>query len=302
LGVAVNPATNRIYVGNRGDDTVSVIDGETNAVVATIPVWYEPWGVAANPTTNRIYVSSRSDTVSVIDGATDAVVATVPVGEEPQGVTANPTTNRIYVANYGGHSVSVIDGATNTVVATVPVGYKGKGVAANPTTIRIYVANWSDDTVSVIEDFTDSDGDGCLDSEETTAAPPPKPGSTGAYHPLAWYDFYDVPVPANPDPTPNGARNQAVTIPDVLAVVFYVGACDNCDPNANGVDYDSLKDGDWNGDTVVDAGDEAGLRYDRSPSAELNPPWDAGPPDGAVNIQDLLAVLAQVGLSCVGPP
>jgi hypothetical protein len=148
------------------------------------------------------------------------------------------------------------------------------------------------DSDSVGDVCEDSDRDGCTDSEELAMT----------FDPLAWYNFYDVPVPANPDPTLNGPQNQAINIGDVLAVLFYVHTCDNCGPNANGVDYDSLKDGDWNGDTVVGMLDEVGRRFDRSPGAEPNPPWEVGPPSGAVNISDVLAVLAQVGLSCAGPP
>ena len=44
-----------------------------------------------------------------------------------------------------------------------------------------------------------------------------------------------------------------------------------------------------------------GQDCDRSPSLEPNPPWDADPPDGAVNMADVLAVPAQVGLACSGP-
>jgi len=141
----------------------------------------------------------------------------------------------------------------------------------------------------------DDDGDGCADGEEPSGAPAPKPGSTGAYNPLAWYDFFDVPVPALPDMTPNGPTNQAVAVDDVLAVLFYVGTYegDGGTPNANGVSYDVDKDGD----TVKD-----GQAYDRSPSAGPNPPWDAGPPDAAVAMDDVLVVLAQVGLSCIDPP
>ena len=101
FGVGVNPATNRIYVANSATvldangvpiSTVSVIDGATNTVAATVPVsgGLNPStkGVGVNPTTNRIYVAGASsfDTnpnllvgmVSVIDGATNAVTATVP--------------------------------------------------------------------------------------------------------------------------------------------------------------------------------------------------------------------------------
>jgi len=58
-------------------------------------------------------------------------------------------------------------------------------------------------------------------------------------------------------------------------------------------------------DTVVDIppdGVPDGLAYDRSPGPDPNPPWDAGPPDAAVAMDDVLVVLAQVGLSCIDPP
>jgi Tol biopolymer transport system component len=156
------------------------------------------------------------------------------------------------------------------------------------------------DGIGNVCDHSDVDGDGCSDAEESPGAPVHKPGSTGAYDPLAWYDFYDVPVPANPDPDPNGDRNESVTMGDVLAVVFYVGAYEGGPPNSNGVAYDSVKGScDWDADTTPD---EEGLCYDRSPGVEPNPPWEVGPPDGAVNIQDVLAVVAQVGLNCSGPP
>ena len=148
----------------------------------------------------------------------------------------------------------------------------------------------------------DSDADGCFDAEELEGATAPKPGSTGAYNPLDPYDFYDVPIPANNDPTPNGSPNGAINLQDVVGVLKYVGTSDNGSSNGR-VDYDSTKDGDWNGDTVVtEEGDQVGLRYDRSPGPLPNPPYDAGPPDGFVNLQDVVVVLKQVGLACTGVP
>ena len=140
------------------------------------------------------------------------------------------------------------------------------------------------------EDIND-DNDGCADVEET-GGPAPRPGATGPYNPLAWYDFYDVPIPANNDPTPNGVRNGAVNVQDVVGVLRYVGTSAG-GPSNGSVDYDSDKDGD----TIRD-----GKSYDRSPSPAPNPPYDAGPPSGAVNLQDVVTVLRQVGLSCIGPP
>jgi mannan endo-1,4-beta-mannosidase len=129
----------------------------------------------------------------------------------------------------------------------------------------------------------DHDGDGCLASEEQLLN----------LHDGRWYDFFDVPVPANDDPTPNGATNGAINAQDLIAVLKYVGTFDSGPPNGHDVDYDS----DKNGDTVDD-----GRSYDRSPGARPNPPYDAGPPDGAINLQDVVVVQNQVGLDCSGPP
>ncbi len=92
---------------------VSVINTETNAVVATIPVGSYPEGVAVNPAGTRVYVTNvESGTVSVIDAATNMVVATVPVGMKPFGVATNPAGTRVYVGNFKSDTVSVIDGST----------------------------------------------------------------------------------------------------------------------------------------------------------------------------------------------
>jgi len=129
--------------------------------------------------------------------------------------------------------------------------------------------------------LVDSDGDGCSDSEEAALN----------FNPQAWYDVYDVPVPAYPDPTPNGPKNRKVDIADALAVLFYFGARDNQGPNGYGVDYDS----DKNGDAVED-----GVEYDRTPGPYPNPPNDAGPPNGTIDISDALVALKQFGLDCRG--
>ena len=152
-----------------------------------------------------------------------------------------------------------------------------------------------DDWATPLSELADEDGDGCVDSEEIAGAAAPNPGATGNYNPLDPFDFYDVPIPAVPDPNPNGTRNQAVAMDDVLGVLFYVGTYDGDGgaPNANGVAYDIDKDGN---------GLKDGRDYDRAPSPAPNPPWDADPPSGAVAMDDVLAVLAQTGLSCIGAP
>ena len=152
--VAANTASNKIYVANFGNNTVTVIDGATNST-ATVTVGAVPIAVAVNPATNKIYVVNYdSGTVTVIDGATFST-STVIVGALPRAVAANAVTNKIYVANHADGTVTVIDGATNTTAA-VAVGSGPIAVAVNAVTNTIYVANSDSNTVTEIDGATNS--------------------------------------------------------------------------------------------------------------------------------------------------
>jgi YVTN family beta-propeller protein len=67
--------------------TVSRIDPETNAVVATIPVGHDPFAIAVDD--EAVWVANRTDfTVSRIDPRTNRVTATIRIGNRPQGIAA----------------------------------------------------------------------------------------------------------------------------------------------------------------------------------------------------------------------
>lgn len=143
--VAVNPNTGIIYVGNSVSDSVSVVNGSTNSVVAGFKVGGSPVSLAVNPSTNRIYVADGgSSTLSVIDGATNTVIDTVSLGGGPTSVAVNPTTDLVYVAQgtetapYG--LVSVINGSTDTVIDSLAIGPEYQAIAVDPSLGRVYVA------------------------------------------------------------------------------------------------------------------------------------------------------------------
>jgi YVTN family beta-propeller protein len=88
-------------------DTVTVIDGATNAVTAEVPVGTAPFTPAADSERNIVYVPILFENrVSVIDGATDSVIDTVAVGSLPAGVGVNTSTNRVYVSNLGDNTAA----------------------------------------------------------------------------------------------------------------------------------------------------------------------------------------------------
>ncbi|BCK70527.1 hypothetical protein Srufu_044800 [Streptomyces libani subsp. rufus] len=78
-GITLLPDGTRAYVGNRGSNTVSVIDTATDTVTATIPTGAGPVYVALGPDGTRGYVTvADAGVVSVLDTATNTLVADIP--------------------------------------------------------------------------------------------------------------------------------------------------------------------------------------------------------------------------------
>lgn len=142
----------RLYIPNLSDNTVSVIDLNTNTVIATIPVGLEPYGVAVRPDGKEVYVAnSESDNISVIDVLSNTVVATIAVGNFPFGITFTSDGSKAYIVNARDDNVSVIDVSTRLVVgSTISVGSFPLGIVLSPDDSKIYVTNYSSNTVSII--------------------------------------------------------------------------------------------------------------------------------------------------------
>jgi YVTN family beta-propeller protein len=150
-----------IYVPNETLDTLTVISGTSNQVVANIPLGGEPYAAAVNPVTNLIYVTIPGSSVLVIDGTTNTVSSIIapPSSTPPFAIAVNPITNLIYFVSFSccETSVSVIDGVNNQIVKNLPLtgGYYATALAVNTTTDRIFVAfDFSPQQVVVIDGKT----------------------------------------------------------------------------------------------------------------------------------------------------
>jgi YVTN family beta-propeller protein len=141
------------YCANEGSDDVTVIDGATNAVLATVTAGNGPRALCHNPQNNKVYSANYlSDNVTVIDGATNQVLATVTAGNGPRAICYNPQNNKVYCANDSSGSVTVIDGASNQVLRTLGVGDGPCDFTWNPAQNRVYVANYQSSSISVLRD------------------------------------------------------------------------------------------------------------------------------------------------------
>jgi len=107
--VAIDGATNRIYVANYAADSVTVVDGATMKPVATVPVGTHPQALTVDGKRHIILVANtHSNSVTVID-RDNRVVATLPGGTNPYAVAVDSDTGNAYVANYGSNPVTKLD-------------------------------------------------------------------------------------------------------------------------------------------------------------------------------------------------
>jgi YVTN family beta-propeller protein len=154
-GMDLNSVTNRIFVTSEIDNSLVVIDGATNQVVANVPIGRGGMRPTVDSVHNKIYVpNNRDNTLTVVDGVTFAT-STVNVGLTPRMAAVNPVTNKIYVANANGNTVTVIDGAT-LATTTIDADEGPLAIAVNTVTNKIYVGNqrFSYSTITVIDGAT----------------------------------------------------------------------------------------------------------------------------------------------------
>jgi YVTN family beta-propeller protein len=113
FGVAANATTARVYISDQSDNSVVVLDANTNTIVATISMPSLPHALAVNSHNNRIYiVAAAENKLYVLDGDTNQLVGSVPVGQQDateggQGIAVQ--SDRIYVGNYAAGTLTILD-------------------------------------------------------------------------------------------------------------------------------------------------------------------------------------------------
>jgi YVTN family beta-propeller protein len=180
-GLAVSPDGSKLYVANNIDNTVSIINTATRAIIATTPVGSNPYTVALSKDGKTAYVSNwggeqtftppspgsplgnvtetSRGSISVVDALTGAPKGKIAVGTHPSALAVNPATGDLFVANTDSDSVSVIDTASNSVKRTIdlapyddaPVGTNPNGLDFTSDGETLFVAESGNNDVDVID-------------------------------------------------------------------------------------------------------------------------------------------------------
>jgi YVTN family beta-propeller protein len=112
----------RIIQTNSGDDTISLIDPATNAIVGTIKGVPINHGAAAAPDGTRLFFSSEAERVlAVVDAQTLAIVKKVPLSGRPNNISIARDGRRVYVAIVSEPgAVDVIDTGSLERIKSIP--------------------------------------------------------------------------------------------------------------------------------------------------------------------------------------
>ncbi|MDB5049142.1 MAG: hypothetical protein JWO30_2213 [Fibrobacteres bacterium] len=117
-----------LWVANRGDATVSVLDPEKGSVLATLrlPFASAPSGIAFNPDGSAAYVSLESSgQVARLDPVTRKILDVTAVLPHPRGLAVDPGGKRILVAHFLSRgyqgTVTELDAASMAVLRLIPL-------------------------------------------------------------------------------------------------------------------------------------------------------------------------------------
>jgi len=151
-----SPDQKRLFVMNRGDDTITVINSQNNVLNQCAPFLNQNGQpVTCHPTLPLSTTAVTATGVTPPNGTSGMPTVAGPIYAE-----YNSVTNQLVIADYDGGTISVIDvgldeygndGPTFGNTYTIPVGKNPASVTALADGSRAYTANQADGTVTVVD-------------------------------------------------------------------------------------------------------------------------------------------------------
>ena len=125
----LDPARPQLYAALPADNSLAVINTDTNTVVTTFFIGSDPVDLALSPDGTRLYVANKGSTsagIGVVDLTTLTPLASLPAPFQPCAVAAG-LGNRLYVLGSGTDEggtmgIAQIDATTGTLQTMFPTG------------------------------------------------------------------------------------------------------------------------------------------------------------------------------------
>lgn len=164
---------NVIYVTNEDSNSVSVISGASNEVIADIPVGKRPRGIKVSPDGSVFYVAlsgspkcgptipdeecekliadKAADGIAEVNASTHDVVRILPSGSDPEQFDVDWQARRLYVSNEDTHTATILDLDSGTIITQTPTGLEPEGVRLTPDGSKFYVTGEVASDITVID-------------------------------------------------------------------------------------------------------------------------------------------------------
>lgn len=145
--VVIEPRTGasaRLWVLNPDNDSVSVFDTATQALVAEVNVGSAP-RTLARANDGRMWVINKSGaSISILSPSSLSVVQTValPRGSQPYGILFSPTDGTAFVTLEASGKLMKLDGTSGALLATLDVGADVRHMAMTSTGDKLLVSRF----------------------------------------------------------------------------------------------------------------------------------------------------------------
>ncbi len=151
ISISVHAAPSmRIFVTNERSDDISVINGSTLEIEATIDIGGRPRGIGLSPDASELYVAiSNENSIAVVDPKSLKVLRKFEAGSDPETFAVHPNGN-IYISNEDDAKATVFNPLTGEQIAEIPVGLEPEGVAISPDGSKVIVTSESTNMLHII--------------------------------------------------------------------------------------------------------------------------------------------------------
>jgi len=155
--LTVNELTNRVYTSNCLDNSISIIDGETNKLInESIPVDGNlGCAIVADKHSDKVYfLSSNSPNAKLNSLNSTGYLDAADVPSSGMDFDLEPSPLSLYIT--AGLSEDYVYGfdAANSQWVSIKVGEYPRQLVINPNTALVYVVNQNSHTVSVIDKYS----------------------------------------------------------------------------------------------------------------------------------------------------
>ncbi len=143
--VAVNSATNTVYVSQGERASIAVFDGSLESTVSLIQGAGTPYALALDEGHNLVFgADTAGNSLWIIDGSTNTVAARVPMGDT-SALAFDPLVHLAFIGNlssdFKSGTIDVVDGTTRSIIRTFQIPIPPGRFALDPVSHLLFVTS-----------------------------------------------------------------------------------------------------------------------------------------------------------------